>query len=114
MSGPEERIFAWFEYDNDHRPLNRWSEDADADKRDRFGHAEYIRADLHASAIARAEAAEAALAVAEDALQPFAEAAMHLHPATSDDATTLDGIEAGQWRAAYAAISKIAALKGGA
>ena len=59
MSGPEERIFAWWEYDNDHRPLNRWSEDADAAQRDRFGHAEYIRADLHASAIARAEAAEA-------------------------------------------------------
>ena len=55
MSGPEERIFAWWEYDNDHRPLNRWSEDADADRRDRFDHAEYIRADLHAAAIARLE-----------------------------------------------------------
>ena len=59
MSGPEERIFAWWEYDNDHRPLNRWSEDADADQRDRFGHAEYIRADLFSAAIARAERAEA-------------------------------------------------------
>lgn len=42
-----------------------------------------------------------------EALRPFAEAAMHLHPAIQNDATTLDGIEAGQWRAAYAALAAL-------
>lgn len=40
-----------------------------------------------------------------EALRPFADGAMHLHPATPNDATTLDGISAGEWRAAYAALA---------
>ena len=47
-----------------------------------------------------------------DALRPFAEAAMHLHPATPSEATTLDGIEVGQWRAAYAALAAWEAANG--
>ena len=57
---------------------------------------EFVRADLHAAAIARAERAEAALAVAEESLRK---------------------IDVGEgWAAqiARSAIAKIAALKGGA
>ena len=141
MSGPEERIFAWWEYDNDHRPLNRWSEDADADQRDRFGHAEYIRADLHAAAIARAERAEAerdrfeaalaraclvggttylveraeraeaAFAAAEDALRL---SAVSHRVIAGMDLISASAVAYNAAREAETALAQIAALKGGA
>ncbi len=43
------------------------------------------------------------LQAARKALEPFAEAADHLHPSQPDDALTLDGIEVRHWRAARAA-----------
>ena len=39
------------------------------------------------------------------ALEPFADAACHLHPNQPDDGLTLDGIEVRHWRAAWAAWS---------
>ena len=65
---------------------------------------EYIRADLHAAAIARAERAEAALAVAEEALQ---RAASYFGGCSTDRPFAA-------WNNVRAAITKIAALKGGA
>lgn len=62
---------------------------------------EFIRADLHAAAIARAERAEAALVVAEEALR------------AADD--YLDkGLDQMARNVTRAALAKIAALKGGA
>lgn len=61
-----------------------------------LGSVEYIRADLHAAAIARAELAEEALAVAEEALQ-WVKENPHAHR-----------------EAVFSALAKIAALKGGA
>jgi len=37
----------------------------------------------------------------KEALEPFSEAATHLHPSHSDDARTLDGIEVRHWRRAW-------------
>lgn len=52
------------------------------------------------------------LNAAAGALKPFAEASEHLHPSHPDGGLTLDGIEAGQWRAAHRAYHEIlAALK---
>ena len=51
------------------------------------------------------------LAEIERALEPFAEAAMHLHPMHPDSHTTLDGIECGQWRAASAALTILAEMR---
>ena len=82
------------------------------------GCTEYVRADLHAAAIARAERAEAALYVAEEALQPLAEMAARYDP--EDDDGNLEcwsGLAVPKIkhvRAARAAMVKIAALKGGA
>lgn len=45
MNAPE-RIWAWWEYDIDHRAINYWSEYHDDDQREKFDYAEYIRADL--------------------------------------------------------------------
>lgn len=69
------------------------------------GDTEYRRADLPPTP-AEAMRCHEVMALVE-ALRPFAEAAMHLHPATPNDATTLDGIDAGQWRAAYAALAAL-------
>jgi hypothetical protein len=41
-----------------------------------------------------------------EALRPFAEAACHLHPSQPDDGLTLDGITAGEWRAAARALTQ--------
>ena len=65
------------------------------------GSEEYTRADLHAAAIARAERAEAALAVAEEGLR-FA------------DETFRDLGWHAKWQVTTTALAKIAALKGGA
>jgi hypothetical protein len=40
-----------------------------------------------------------------EALEPFAEAASHLHPSQPDDGLTLDGIEVRHWRAAAQAVA---------
>lgn len=66
---------------------------------------EYRRSDLPPTP-AEAMRCPEVMALVE-AMRPFAEAAMHLHPATPNDATTLDGIDAGQWRAAYASLSAL-------
>jgi hypothetical protein len=54
-------------------------------------------AEAAAEALARQEEL---LAEAGKVVEPFAEAAGHLHPLHADDATTLDGIECRHWRAA--------------
>lgn len=51
-----------------------------------------------------AEAA-ARIRVLEAALRPFAEACAHLHPSQPDDAVTLDGFEARDFRRAAQALS---------
>lgn len=53
--------------------------------------------------VERAVAAEAALAAALKALEPFAEASEHLHPYIADDGVTLDGIKVSAWREAWRA-----------
>lgn len=64
----------------------------------------YIRADLHAAAIARAERAEAALALAKEALQ---RAASYFSGCSYDRPFAA-------WNNVRAAIAKIAEMKGGA
>ena len=46
---------------------------------------------------------EARVAELRAALEPFAEAAMELHPGIPDDGETLDGIEVRHWRRAWSA-----------
>lgn len=44
MSGPEP-IWAWWEYDIDHRAVKYWSEYHDEDQKGKFDYAEYVRRD---------------------------------------------------------------------
>lgn len=110
MSDAPERI--WASYSNIFGAMWTGVKDEGAD--------EYIRADLHAAAIARAERAEAALALAEEAL---AQAAPTLESAANEIADLENVLSSYRenWREAMAAFSvcraalaKIAALKGGA
>lgn len=39
-----------------------------------------------------------------EALKPFADCVVHLHPLHDPEAETLDGIKVREWRAAYAAL----------
>ena len=39
-----------------------------------------------------------------EALKPFADCVVHLHPLHDPEAATLDGIKVREWRAAYAAL----------
>ena len=39
-----------------------------------------------------------------EALKPFADCVVHLHPLYDPEAETLDGIKVREWRAAYAAL----------
>ena len=88
MSDMPQTIFAWT-YANDTGAA--WDvDDEEAPQKS----VAYVRADLHAAAIARAERAEAALAVAEEALQ-WVKENPHAHR-----------------EAVLSAITKIAALKG--
>jgi hypothetical protein len=48
---------------------------------------------------------EAEVARLREALQPFADAAEHLHPAQPDDGLTLDGLKVSEWRAAWSALN---------
>lgn len=56
---------------------------------------------------ARAQSAEPLLAEAAWVLEPFAEAADHLHPGNPDDGLTLDGVEVRAWRAARTLSAKL-------
>lgn len=71
---------------------------------------EFVRADLHASAIARAEAAEAALSAAEEALRL---SAVSHRVIAGMDLISASAVAYNAARDAEAAIAKIAALKGG-
>ena len=100
MSGPE-RVWAWAWEVDRHR--GQWSEVQEI-----VGEgAEYIRADLHAAAIARAERAEAALAMMETTFTAIRD---DVHLMMTGRYGYLGKIE----RACNAALSEIAALKGGA
>ena len=97
MSDMPDRIFAWT-YANETGAA--WDvDDEEAPQKS----VAYIRADLHAAAIARAERAEAALAVAEEALQ---RAASYFGGCSTDRPFAA-------WNNVRDALAKIAALKGG-
>ena len=53
MSAPE-RIWAWWEFDNDHRAINQWEDEPSSDLDAVFDHAEYIRADTAAEMLRQA------------------------------------------------------------
>ena len=98
MSDAPERIWAWFFMKSKQNDLIQGGWTKKPDKKE----TEYIRADIHAAAIARAERAEAALAVAEEALQ---RAASYFGGCSTDRPFAA-------WNNVRNALAKIAALKG--
>lgn len=55
MSAPE-RIWAWWEFDNDHRAINQWEDEMSSDPNAVYDHAAYIREDTVAEMIRQAVA----------------------------------------------------------
>jgi hypothetical protein len=54
--------------------------------------------------LARSQREAAQIERLREALKPFADCVVHLHPAHDPEAETLDGIKVREWRAAYAAL----------
>lgn len=86
MSAPE-RIWAWWDYDNDHRAINQWEDEPSNNPNAVYDHAAYIREDTVAETIRQAVLAERKACA--DVVTACAEALAQIseHPGVDTDGT---------------------------